>query len=284
MLRTAFIGNDNFYDRKICEWLSEHTELSLIIWTDKLTWSYNDDGRRRERIKKRFLTRSKKLGKMRAADEFLYYILYRAFIGQGDLAKVKSAVKTINTQPKKDLSQIEQIRTDDIKSKDLLRSVEEANLDAMFAMCIDAYLPSNLIDTPRLGTFLWHEGITPDYRGVYSPFWALVNKDYDNLGYTLLRMNSKLDAGEVYVQGKAEDIDLVNDWHSYIGHKAVLDSLPKVESFLKDLNENKHRPIDRSNAKDGYYSYPTASSLIKLMVTRKLFKRSIPQAAAKNGK
>ncbi|MFN0279984.1 MAG: formyltransferase family protein [Pyrinomonadaceae bacterium] len=284
MLRTAFIGNENFYDQKICEWLSQHTDLSLIIWTDKMTWSFNDDGQRNKRIKKRFIERSKKYGKLRAANEFLYYILYRKFIGRDDLSKVRSAVDSIEVRPKRDLSQIEQIRPDNIKSKELQDAVEACKLDAMFAMCIDVYLPKALINTPKYGTFLWHEGITPNYRGVYSPFWALVNKDYDNLGYTLLRMNSKLDAGEVYVQGKAENIDLVNDWHSYIGHKAVLDSLPKIELFLKDLNANQHRPIDRSNAQDGYYSYPTASSLLKLMMERKFFKNSIPRNGNRNGK
>ncbi len=65
----------------------------------------------------------------------------------------------------------------------------------MFAMCIDVYLPKALINAPRHGSFLWHEGFTPEYRGVYPAFWGLVNEDYDCLVYTLLCTNSKLDAG-----------------------------------------------------------------------------------------
>ena len=284
MLKTAFIGNENFYDEKICEWLSQHTDLSLIIWTDKMHWSFNGDGGRRQRVARRFAERSKRYGTIRTANEFLYYLLYRAFVAQKDIPKVKQVVDSLKFYPKKDLSQIEQIRPDNIKSKELLTAIEAHELDAMFAMCVDVYMPTALINAPKYGTFLWHEGITPNYRGVYSPFWALVNKDYDNLGYTLLRMNSKLDAGEIYVQGRAEDIDLVNDWHSYIGHKAVLDSLPHVESFLGDLEANTHRPIDRSEEKDGYYSYPTATAFLKLVLTRKFFQRSISRLAIKNGK
>lgn len=272
MLKTAFIGNENFYDRKICEWLSEHTNLSLIIWTNKLAWSNSVTGNRRKKVIKRFIKRSSRYGKLRTINEFIYYALYRTFLARNETTKIKKLIENTEVKPKKSLSDIKQVRPDSIKSKELLKEVKEADLDAMFAMCIDVYLPKNLIETPRYGTFLWHEGITPNYRGVYSPFWALVNEDYDNLGYTLLKMNSKLDAGEVYVQGRAENIDLKQDWHSYIGHKAVLDSLPEVEKFLVELENNQHKEIDKSDAEDGYYSYPTASALLKLAFRRKFTK------------
>ncbi|MGH9947781.1 MAG: hypothetical protein ACRD6X_11320, partial [Pyrinomonadaceae bacterium] len=76
MLKTAFIGNENFYDRKICEWLSEHTDLSLIVWSDRMTWSHNFDGRRRERTIQRFRKRAARYGMTRAVNEAMYYLLY----------------------------------------------------------------------------------------------------------------------------------------------------------------------------------------------------------------
>ena len=280
MLKTAFIGNDNFYDRKICEWLSEHTDLSLIIWTNKLAWATKSAADRKKRIVNRFIKRSKRFGKLRTINEVFYYVLYQTFLAKDEQKKIEGLIKQVEVSPKKDLSSIKQVRPDKIKSKYLQRVVEEAKLDAMFAMCIDVYLPSKLINTPRLGTYLWHEGITPNYRGVYSPFWALVNEDHENLGYTLLKVNSKLDAGEVYVQGTVENVNLDQDWHSYIGHKAVIDSLPKVKEFLEKLEADQQKAIDRSEAEDGYYSYPTASALLKLALRRK-FKTS---NLVKNGK
>lgn len=115
---------------------------------------------------------------------------------------------------------------------------------------------------------MWHEGITPEYRGVYSPFWALVNEDYDNLGYTLLKMNERLDAGDIFVQGKAKDIDPLKDWHGYIGHKVIIDSLPEVKTLLNKLENNNHLPINRKDAKDGFYSYPTLTAFIKFLINR----------------
>ncbi len=272
MLKTAFIGNENFYDRKICEWLSEHTDLSLIVWSDRMTWSHNFDGRRRHRTIQRFRKRASKYGGFRAINEVLYYLLYRTFLLDGEVSKIKQMVGSVEFAPKKPLSEIEQIRPENVNSDELFETIRSRELDAMFAMCIDVYLPNRLIDLPRLGTFLWHEGITPEYRGVYSPFWALANKDYDNLGYTLLRMNHKLDAGDIYLQGKAKNIDIQRDWHSYIGHKAVLDSLPQAKGLLAAMAQDSHTPLSRPDARDAYYSYPTASKLVKLALQRRYAK------------
>ena len=166
-----------------------------------------------------------------------------------------------------------------IKDPKLLCEIKAMDLDALLAMCIDVYLPGELIQIPRYGSFLWHEGITPEYRGVHSPFWALANSDYERLGYTLLKMNTKLDAGDIYVQGLVQDIDPMKDWHGYIGHKAILDSLPKAKVFLRELEENRAKPIQRPDAIDGYYSYPTATTLMKIAWNRWIHKDKVKIAS-----
>jgi methionyl-tRNA formyltransferase len=140
-------------------------------------------------------------------------------------------------------------------------------------MCIDVLLPGSLISTPRLGSYLWHKGITPEYRGVHSPFWALVNRDYGKLGYTLLRMNMKFDAGDAFVQGTVSEVDPLVHSPSYIGHKAVLDSLHEAERFLKALERGEHVPLERVASEDRLYSYPTASALAKIIWQRRGGKR-----------
>jgi len=270
MLKAAFIGNENFFDRFICEWLSEHTDLQLILWTNRLSWSSGGGGRgdRARRVLRRFVSRGRRRGAPRVLNEALYYLLYRRFLQGGEVAKLKRLVGSAEHHPRKPLSAIEQARVEDIRAPELSEGIHALGLDAMFAMCIDVYLPEPLISAPRQGTFLWHEGITPEYRGVYSPFWALVNRDYERLGYTLLKMNARFDAGDIYVQGKVRDIDLARDWHSFIGHKAIFDSLPEVLDFLGKLERGEHRPLVRRNAPDGYYSYPTATGLLSILGDR----------------
>jgi formyl transferase-like protein len=264
VLKTGFIGNENFFDRSICEWLSEHTDLRLILWTNRLSWSGSRSGGRGRRVLRRFAQRARRRGPLRVADEALYFLLYRQFLQAQEVGKLKGLVEKQPRRPRRLLSEIEQIHLEDVRSPELLERIAAHGLDALFAMCIDVYLPRPLIDAPRYGSFLWHEGITPEYKGVHSPFWALANREYDKLGYTLLKMNSRLDAGEVYVQGKVRDVNPKRDWHAYIGHKAILDSLPAVGEFLGRLEKGEHRPMARPDAVSGFYSYPTGSALLRI--------------------
>jgi methionyl-tRNA formyltransferase len=131
-------------------------------------------------------------------------------------------------------------------------------------MCVNDYFGKKLLNLPQKGVFLWHEGITPEYRGLYSAFWAIHNLDFDNIGYTLLKMNQKIDAGDIYVQGKGKDIDPFSQTHSYIGHKMIWDSLDSVETFLKNLEKDQAKPIIRQNYSDGYYTYPGLSDYFRM--------------------
>lgn len=169
---------------------------------------------------------------------------------------------------------VRQIRTSDIQASELVEAIRAEQVDALFSMCMDVLLPESLINAPRLGSFLWHEGITPEYRGVYSPFWALANRDYGRLGYTLLKMNMKLDAGDVFLQGTVRDVDPLSDSPAYIGHKAILDSLNESERFLNELEQGEPAPVERVAPEDRLYSYPTASALAKISWDRRRAKLS----------
>jgi methionyl-tRNA formyltransferase len=133
-------------------------------------------------------------------------------------------------------------------------------------MCVNNYFSPEMRSLMKHGVFLWHEGFTPEYRGLYSPFWAVHNLDFEHLGYTLLRMNDRLDAGEVYAQGRASGVDPRRDLHAYIGHKAIADSLPDVERFLQELEAGTAEPLERPNAVSGYYTYPGLSDFVRQRV------------------
>jgi len=268
MLKTAFIGSENHFDNRLCEWISEHSDLSLIIWTNDLSWASSTVSGRKRRVINRFIQRARKKGVLRAVNEFFYYVLYRATIMNSEEAKVRNAIDGVAVHPRRPLNEIRQIRPNNINSSELPQLLKSHGIDAMFSMCIDVYLPATLINTPKHGSFLWHEGFTPEYRGVYPAFWALVNEDYERLGYTLLRMNSKFDGGEIFLQRRTENLDLTKDWHSYIAHKSIVDSLPEARQFLVALEQNQEQPIQRDHATDGYYSYPTMTALLKLMWRR----------------
>jgi hypothetical protein len=105
--------------------------------------------------------------------------------------------------------------------------------------------------------------VTPEYKGLYSPFWAAHNLDFDRIGYTLLRMNDEYDAGQVFAQGGAREVNPLRHGHLYMGHKAIWDSLPDVERLFGEVERGEAEPIDRSGAEAGMYTYPGLSDLVR---------------------
>ena len=175
----------------------------------------------------------------------------------------------------------DQIFAANLNAPEVLSFLESRQPDLGFAMCVSDYFGKKLRAIPKQGMFLWHEGITPEYRGLYSPFWAVHNLDFAALGYTLLRMDDSLDAGAVYVQGQARDVDPSRHGHLYLGHKAIMDSLPAVERLLRDLETGVARPVERTGAIASTYTYPGLSDLLRqrwrLWASARSMRASLPR-------
>ena len=267
MLRLAFFGNESVLTRALCRWLGERTDLRMIVWTDEVPWPHRS-GLAWPRVAHRILRGSRRKGVLRALNEAAFYGLYRAFLLRREEQRILMLATSLDATSRRALDQIPQLRPHRVDDAAFIDKLRRLRLDASFVMCTDVRFPTPLLDAARLGTYLWHEGITPEYRGVYSPFWALFNEDYSRIGFTLLRMTDKLDGGPIYIQGPIVDCDFERDWHSYLGHKAILESLPAVDRFLAELGSGSHRAICRQGAQDRYYSYPTASALLRIVWRR----------------
>lgn len=270
MLKSVFLGSRNNFDLLLVDWLSRRTELTYCFWTSKLSWSYAGKGDRVNRIIGHFLQRAKRYGPLKSINEFFYFLYYRKFILQEDSGKLNALIKSYWSNPKESQPGYKSIFINDINSDGLLQIIKDNKIDIMFVVCTNAIIPQKLYSAPLFGTFLWHEGIVPEYRGLYGAFWALYNREYDKLGYTLLKMTDRLDTGPIYVQGRVRDVDPYRDFWVYIGHKAIYDSLPEVEVFLKELEISNIKEIDRNKAPSGYYTYPGFTQLVSLLLHRKI--------------
>ena len=257
MLNVVFIGSRNYFNDMLVNWLAKRTALSGVVWIQATAWQQSWRGRlqfAQQRIPR--------YGIVKVFDETLLFLYYHAFVEKKDSATLRaymSQMEEWGLEP----WQGDSITASNVNALPVRRFIKSRRPDLTFAMCINNFFKKSVREAPRYGTFLWHEGITPEYKGLYSPFWAVHNLDFDNIGYTLLRMNAKLDDGEIFVQGTARDIDPFRHLHLHIGHKAIWDSLPAVEQFLKDLEAGTARPIERPDAESGYYTYPGFSDWLR---------------------
>lgn len=262
MLNTVFFGSKNDFNQVLVHWLSQKTNLTGVVWTSSTAWQQTWSGRlafARRRLRR--------YGLLKVINETLFFLCYHGFIKKDDTADLYERIIHPYWDEHGSASWMgEAIFTLDVNEQPVLDFLRERQPDVAFAMCINNFFGEELRSIPKHGVLLWHEGITPEYKGLYAPFWAVHNLDFDNIGYTLLRMNDKFDAGEILIQGAAENVDPAQHNHVYIGHKAIIDSLPGVDGLLTKLEAGSARYIARSDAKPGYYTYPGITDLIRQRV------------------
>jgi methionyl-tRNA formyltransferase len=223
--------------------------------------------------------RARRHGVLKAADEAAFYLVFHKLLKRSDDDELRARViERYTSNGGKPQWRGDAITASDVNAPEVLAFLREREPDLALAMCITNYFDAEVRSIPRHGIFLWHEGFTPEYKGLYSPFWAAHNLDFDRIGYTLLRMSDEFDAGEVFVQGPAREVDPRRHGHLYMGHKAIWDSLPEVERFLAELERGEARPISRDGATPGMYTYPGLSDLVRQRV--RLRRARLPRDAS----
>ena len=273
MLRTVFIGSHNEFDELLVDWLAQRTDVLGVVWTSSTAWQ------RTMRGKLEFARRrARRHGVRKAVDEAAFYLAFHRLLKQRDDEELRRRViepyETPNGRPH---WRGDAITAGNVNEPHVLKFLGEREPDLALAMCITNYFDEEIRSIPRHGIFLWHEGFTPEYKGLYSPFWAAHNLDFDRIGYTLLRMNDQYDAGQVFAQGPARDVDPLRHGHLYMGHKAIWDSLPDAERLFGELERGQERAIDRSGAEAGMYTYPGLSDLIRQRLRFRRLERGRPR-------
>src|SRR5436309_9099782 len=76
---------------------------------------------------------------------------------------------------------------------------ESTAVDLMILVSWRYMIPPRVYRRPRLGTFVFHDSLLPEYRGFAPTCWAIVNGE-DHTGVTLFEISEEMDAGPVVDQ------------------------------------------------------------------------------------
>ena len=261
MLRTAFMGNCNAFNLLLVDWLAQRTDLRIIIWGSADYWSHTWRGRIRF-----FRRRLKKYSIFKVVDEVLFYSYYRFFLKRREAVYSDRMIETYRREHGLTPSDkpVTVFNVADVNAPEIREALLAEEVDAMFADCLNSYVKPATFEAPRLGTFLWHEGFTPEYRGFHSPLYTIMNMELDKLGSTLLKMDRGFDTGPIILQVPVRDVDPLTEPHPYIAHKAILDSLPEVEGVLAALEAGRPLPtVNKEGAPSRLYTRPGLTDLIK---------------------
>jgi len=139
--------------------------------------------------------------------------------------------------------------------------------DLVIARC-KTLLAERIFSIPRLGTFVMHPGVCPEYRNAHGCLWAMATGDRANVGMTLLRIDKGVDTGPVFGYFRV-DADPAES-HVVTQHRVVLDHLDAIRDKLLEIEAGTATPIDTAGRKSAAWGQPWLSALLKMRARAKV--------------
>jgi len=193
-------------------------------------------------------------------------IAFRAYahlrLSGQDARWTRRAVRRLRARYPADLDAVPRLVVSDPNSDEARAFISSLRPDVMIARC-KVILARDVFELPRIGTFVMHPGICPEYRNAHGCFWALANRDLRRVGMTLLRIDAGIDTGPVFLHGRCR-VDEVRDSHVVIQHRAVIENLDAVGRILLELSQGKHvPPIDTAGRTSATWGQPRLTAYLR---------------------
>lgn len=116
---------------------------------------------------------------------------------KGRQLKVQATpVKKVATSKK-----IKIYQPEDVKDASFQKSLKAHSADLFVVVAFGQILPKEVLETPKLYSINLHASLLPKYRGA-APINKVITDGAVKTGLTIIRMNEKMDAGDIMLQGK----------------------------------------------------------------------------------
>lgn len=134
--------------------------------------------------------------------------------------------------------------------------------DLIIARC-KFILKPEIFNLARAGTFALHPGICPEYRNAHGCFWALVNRELDRVGMTLLRIDRGVDTGPILLQATCP-FDEVRESHYVIQQRVVFENLERIgQTLVAAARGDAPAPVDITGRASATWGQPGLTSYLR---------------------
>ncbi|MDN5210977.1 formyltransferase family protein [Fulvivirgaceae bacterium BMA12] len=245
--------------RGIATWLNAFSDLAGIVVIEERKQ------KKMERVKKEM----KRSGFWGLIDVLLFRFFYK-FTGQSKDRLIEQSilddVKTKYGEP--DFNQIDKVTVTTPNAKAAQAFIESKQPDFIIARC-KFLLTERIFSIPKFGTYVFHPGICPEYRNAHGCFWAIMNKDYDNVGMTMLKIDKGVDTGPIYGYF-TYDYDPVGESHVTIQSRVVFDNLEGIKDKINEIYQGTAVPltVDKSR-KSNVWGQPRLTKFLRWKWQRK---------------
>jgi hypothetical protein len=204
----------------------------------------------------------RRVGAMRFLDVLAFRGYARLVLARRDAAWKDAELERLRTRYPANLEAVPRVVVATPNSPEAQAFLERLRPDLAIARC-KVILKRAIFEVPRVGTFVLHPGICPEYRNAHGCFWALANRDLNRVGMTLLRVDPGVDTGPIYLQATC-DIDEVQESHIVIQYRAVFDNLEAIGRTLLALCRGEDvPPVPTAGRKSATWGQPRLTDYLR---------------------
>ena len=228
----------------LAPWLASFSNLAGMIVIEEPPGAIRGRARRELR----------RVGPVRFADVAAFRAYYKLMLAGRDAAWESRVCRELKQRYPPLPENLPVLHTGDPNDTATAAFVRGAEADLMVARC-RMLLHERVFSLPRLGTVIFHPGITPEYRNSHGCFWALANRDLDRVGMTLLKIDAGVDTGPVYGY-YGYDYDERTESHVVIQKRVVLENLDAIREQLIAIDHGQASPIDTAGRESHAWGQP----------------------------
>jgi folate-dependent phosphoribosylglycinamide formyltransferase PurN len=236
----------------LASWLASSLRLAGLI-------IIRDPRSRRWRAAKREIRR---VGWVKFLDVAAFRVFAALRLARRDQAWKASEIARLRGRYPADLAGVPRIVVSSPNSEEARAFLERLRPDLAIARC-KIILKQAIFGIPRVGTFVLHPGICPEYRNAHGCFWALTRRDFDRVGMTLLRVDPGIDTGPIFLHG-TYDFDEVEESHSVIQYRTVTENLDAIAGILTALcRGDEVRPVPVEGRQSAVWGQPQLTAYLR---------------------
>ena len=254
-----------------------HDNWPQYIKADLLASQYPIDGfvvvRRTRDVWHRYLwKRAKRLGFLKVADEVVFRLYWALFKSWGDRRDLQRLMDEVKARIPADYKRPPVYRIHNINSDDGRKIIRDLKPDACVLM-VHPILAKKTLTISPLGMLVFHPGVTPEYRGPHSAFWATMNNEFWGIGWSLLRVDEGIDTGPVLAQRSCTVVKPLRDSHVMMQHVSHVDGTPGVAAVLRQLEKGEYPTVKMVNRRSTNYTHPGFTDYLKFLRVRGAIKQ-----------
>src|SRR5262245_21311177 len=204
----------------------------------------------------------RRVGWLRFLDVIAFRLFARLRLARREREWKGREVARLRRRYPADLTGVPRIVVATPNSQEARTFLERLRPELAIARCT-IILNQAIFSIPRVGTFVLHPGICPEYRNAHGCFWALTRRDLARVGMTLLRVDPGIDTGPIFLHG-TYDFDEVEESHGIIQYRAVTENLDAVADVLTALARGSNvRPISVEGRESAVWGQPQLTAYLR---------------------